>query len=535
MYTLMVEATGFEPVKREGIVIDSGFNATIDVPMVLAGQTQTVAVSAEAPVIDVENTKTQDVFVASTLKEIPNSRDMWSLIGISPGMIVKSYDVGGSATGTQISFFDYGMTGQQRVQMDGVNLTEGNAASSAYSDYGSFQEVNFGTTGNDASMPTPGAFVNFVVKSGGNQFHGDVYQDYENPNFQGTNISKYQLDEGAGTGTRITNYRDTNGDIGGPIKKDKLWFYLSLRQQEIGTTVTGYPVNNPSSGPAFTTTLSDATYKLTYQLNTKNRITNLLNMERKQQPYRNASNTQYSDAVYNEDLAEWIGNVVWDSTISPNAFLSVMVADWGYNWSNDPLKGPDGNFDYRRTDLTSGDTAGAWYEDRYNRRRSQLVPTFYYAANNLFGRPNFFTFGFMTERETYNYQEVFLRGFLVPRNFFDSPTGSPDFTTPYEVTIYNTPAITTDYLRHTGAYIQDKIKVNRKLTLNLGVRWDYNSANRPVETTRADAPYSGFFYEGQPLANGYSIPASYPNGVIPGNTGVIHWTHDFAPPSRLRV
>lgn len=526
-YALMVEAPGFEPLKREEIVINSGFNATIDVPMTLAGQVQTVAVSAEAPVIDVENTKEQDIFVASTLKEIPNSRDLWSLLGVSPGMIVKSFDVGGSQTGTQITYYDYGMTGQQRVQMDGVNLTEGNSASSAYSDYGSFAEVQFGTTGNDASMPTPGALVNFVVKSGGNQFHGDMYQDYENPNFQGHNISTYQLDEGAGVGSRITNYRDTNGDLGGPIKKDKLWFYFSARQQEIGTTVTGYPVNNPSSGPAFTTTLSDATYKLTYQINNNNRITQFLNAERKQQPYRNASNTQYSDAVYNEDLAEWIGNVVWDSTISPNAFLSVMVADWGYNWSNDPLKGPDGNFDYRRTDSTSGDTAGAWYEDRYNRRRSQLAPTFSYSANNLFGRPNFFTIGFLTERETYNYQKYSFVGAVLET--FASPAGAPDFTTPSQITIYNTPDVTTDYLRHTGAYIQDKIKMSRKLTVNLGIRWDYNSANRPVETVRPDSLYAAFFYQGQALPNGFSIPASYPNLSIPGNTGVIHWTHNFAP------
>jgi Carboxypeptidase regulatory-like domain len=526
-YTLTMEAAGFEAAKRDGIVINSGFAAQVDMPLAVAGQVQTVAVSAEAPVIDVENTKTQDVFVASTLKEIPNSRDMWSLIGISPGMIVRSYDVGGSATGTQISYFTYGFTGQQRVQEDGVNLTEGNAASSAYFDYSGFQEVNFGTIGNDASMPTPGALVNFVVKSGGNDFHGDIYQDYENPNFQGHNISAYQLDEGAGIGTRIKSYRDTNGDIGGPVKKDKLWFFLSLRQQEIGTTVTGYPVNNPSSGPPFTTTLSNATYKVTYQINDKNRISNFLNMSRKQQPYRNASNTQYSDAVYNEDLAEWTGSVMWDSTLSPNAFLNVVVGDWGYNWSNDPFKGPDGNFDYRRTDLTSGDSAGAWNEDRYNRRRSQVMATFSYAANNLFGRPHFFTTGFLTEKETYNYQKyAYVGGGL---ETFDSPEGSPDFTTPYEVTVYNEPAVTTDHLRHSGAYINDKIKMSKRLSVNLGVRWDFYNASRPNETIFPGDPYAGFFYQGQALPNGFSIPAAFPNLVAPGNTGVLHWTHDFAP------
>ncbi|MGB6946713.1 MAG: carboxypeptidase-like regulatory domain-containing protein, partial [Bryobacteraceae bacterium] len=346
-YEVTVEAPGFAPLQRENIIITSGFNATIDAPLALAGQAQTVAVTAEAPLIDVENTKLQNVFSAAVLKDIPTARDMWSLIGISPGLAVKSFDVGGSATGTQIPYYAYGMTGQQRVQEDGVNMTEGNSATSAYGDYSAFTEVQMGTSGNDASMPSPGAQINFIVKSGGNMFHGDFYQDYENPDFQGHNISQTQLDEGAGQGTRITTYHDTNGDVGGPIMKDKLWFFTAARYQTIGTTVTGYPVNNPSSGPAFTTTLSDALYKVTYQINDRNRISQMLNFDRKEQPYRNASNTQYSDAVYNEDLVEWIGNVVWDSTISNRAFLEVRLGSWGYNWTNQSYNGSDGGLDYR--------------------------------------------------------------------------------------------------------------------------------------------------------------------------------------------
>ncbi len=526
-YELAVEAPGFAVLTRENIIITAGFNATIDAPLGLAGQAQTVAVTAEAPLIDVENTKLQNVFSAAVLKDIPTARDMWSLIGISPGLAVKSFDVGGSATGTQIPYYAYGMTGQQRVQEDGVNMTEGNSATSAYGDYSAFTEVQMGTSGNDASMPSPGAQINFIVKSGGNMFHGDFYQDYENPDFQGHNISQTQLDEGAGQGTRITTYHDTNGDVGGPIMKDKLWFFTAARYQTIGTTVTGYPVSNPSSGPAFTTTLSDALYKVTYQINDRNRISQMLNFDRKEQPYRNASNTQYSDAVYNEDLVEWIGNVVWDSTISNRAFLEVRLGSWGYNWTNQSYNGPDGGLDYRRTELATGDTAGGFQPQGYFRRRTQLDPTFSYEADNLFGKSHFFTFGFLTEHETYNFQQYPYRGAVLET--FDSTGGLADFTTPYEVTLYNTPSATTDFLRHNGAYIQDKIKMSRRLTLNVGVRWDYYNANRPVEMVSSAAPYSAQFYQGVPFSNGYTIPASFPSLTIPGNTGVLHWTHSFAP------
>ena len=83
-------------------------------------------------------------------------------------------------------------------------------------------------------------------------------------------------------------------------------FFTSWRRQYIGTTVTGYPVDNPGTGPPFSTILSNGTYKLTYQINAKNKISQMLNFERKQQPFRNAGNNQYADAVYNQDLVEWM-------------------------------------------------------------------------------------------------------------------------------------------------------------------------------------------------------------------------------------
>jgi hypothetical protein len=452
---------------------------------------------------------------------------MWSLIGVAPGFSLNRFDVGGSTAGTQTSFTSYGVSGQQRVQMDGVNMTEGNAATSAYTDYSAFEEVQMGTSGNDASMPSPGAQVNFVVKSGGNMFHGDFYQDYENSNFQGTNISPSQFARGAGTGTRITSYRDTNGDVGGPIKKDKLWFFTSFRRQQVGTTITGYPVDKPGTGPPFSTILSNGTYKLTYQINATNKISHMLNFERKQQPYRNAASNQYADAVYNQDLVQWIGNLEWSSTISPNAFLNVRAGSWGYNWGNKAYPGTSGSIEPRRTDNTSGDVAGGFNPQRYSRRRLQFEPTLSYALGNLFHLNHFFNVGFLSEKEVYNFEQYPYAGAYALT--FASAAGAADFTTPTQVTIYNTPALTYDNLWHHGAYIQDKIKVNRRLTINAGLRWDYYNNNRPDETVRSDAPWRAFFYAGAALPNGYTIPATYSDYKIPGSDSVLKYSHSFAP------
>jgi Carboxypeptidase regulatory-like domain len=526
-YTLSAEAPGFQQIRREGIVLTVGFNATVDVGLAVEGQAQSVAVSAEAPLLDTENTKTQDTFSEEELKDIPTSRDMWSLIGIAPGFSLNRFDVGGSTAGTQTSYTSYGMGGQQRVQMDGVNMTESNNATSAYTDYSAFEEVQMGTSGNDASMPSPGVQINMIVKSGGNQFHGDFYQDYESSKFQGTNISSAQLLTGAGTGTRITSYHDTNGDFGGPIKKDKLWFFTSFRKQEIGTTITGYPVAAPGTGPPFNTILSNGTYKLTYQINANNKISQMLNFERKQQPYRNAASNQYQDAVYDQDLVEWIGSLEWSSTITSNLFLNVRLGSWGYNWTNTAYKNTAGVYGVRETDNTSGDVQGAFNPQRFSRRRFQIEPTMSYAANHLLGLSHFFTFGFLTEKETYNFEQYSYPGGYALT--FASPSGAPDFTSPSQVTLYDTPAVTSDFLRHNGAYVQDKIKISKRLTVTAGIRWDYDNNWRPDETIRPDVTWAGFFFQGAPLPNGYSIAPTYPSLTVPGNKSVLKYPHAFAP------
>jgi hypothetical protein len=90
-------------------------------------------------------------------------------MGQSPGVRVSSIDVGGSRAGTQTGFEAFGFSGQVRVQVDGVNTTEGTGAAGFYYDYGSFDEIQLGSDGNDAQAATPGVQLNAVIKSGGQQ------------------------------------------------------------------------------------------------------------------------------------------------------------------------------------------------------------------------------------------------------------------------------------------------------------------------------------------------------------------------------
>lgn len=538
-YKITYSAAGFGTVMRDGIEVKIGFADALDVALGLATQQQSIVVMSEAPLVDTQNSNLQNNFSTQQILNIPNARDMWSIIAVAPGMSVNRFDVGGSTAGTQTSYSAYGLgnmqvntisgnaPSQNRVQIDGVNTTEGTGSAGFYFDYGSFAEFQLSTAANDASMPTPGTQVNAVIKTGSNALHGEAYFDYENPNFQGTNISDTQLRLGAGTGTRITKYQDANGSIGGPIVHDRLWYFVSIRDQSLGNTVTGFPANNPGAGPNFETELQNITYKLSTQINQNHRISHYVQWGRKKQPERGAAANYYADAIYKQNSFSWAGNIQWDGVLTPRFFVSARIATFGYDWPNTPYPNSAGVIDFRRQELQTGNLAGGYDPYRYNRRRWQFEPTGSYFVDNFLHANHQFKFGWVSEREYLDYETYGWRDHL--QLIFNSSPGAPDFTTPFRVQIDNDPAIAQDYLWHHGAYLQDQIKIGSRVTLNAGVRWDFYNSYEPAEQIRSDSPYRGFFYAGQPLPNGFSIPASYPDYKIPARDSLLRYPHAIVP------
>src|SRR5438876_8291943 len=188
-YTVTFELPGFNTLKRENIQISMGFTATVNVELSVAAVQETVTVSGASPVIDTSNTRVQQNFKLEALQEIPNSRDLWSLLAVTPSVTMGRIDVGGNRAGTQTGYTAYGYSGQNRVLVEGINTTEGTSGAGFYVDYGSFEEVFLGTIGQGAEMPTPGVQSQMLGKSGGNKFQGELYQDYERNSWQADNIA----------------------------------------------------------------------------------------------------------------------------------------------------------------------------------------------------------------------------------------------------------------------------------------------------------------------------------------------------------
>ena len=520
-YALKFELAGFSTVNREGIIVTLGFAATVPVQLSVASVAETVTVTGESPVVDIKNTNIQTNITEQMLKDIPNSRDIWTVIGQTPGFMVTSFDVGGSRAGTQTGYSAFGYSGQVRVQVDGVNTTEGTGGAGFYYDYGSFQELQLTGDGADASATTPGVQLNAIVKSGGNKFKGDLYYDYENKNFQGRNITDGLRRLGVGEGTRILLYRDPNLSFGGPIKRDKMWFFTSFRDQRTGVTVDGFPVENPG-GFFFETRLTNITYKINYQLSQNNRLGHYIQWGRKFQPHRGASSTAYSDAPFRQDSWSWAANLDWNNVLSDKFFHNMRYSTFGYDWPNKAygINGEVGtNLRQRMSEQQTGNTAGGDSQDQNDRLRHQFDWEGTYFKDNFIRGNHALKMGLVSEWETQEFTDF---GFKDDISIsFNSAAGLSDFTTPFRVTVRNTDRKTINSSWHHGLYLTDQWQVGTRLTANIGVRWDYYSSYFPDEEI-LPGPYRDFFYAGVPLPNGYAIaPTPFASTfTIPGVSGI---------------
>ena len=114
-YSLIFELAGFNTMKREGIQITLGFTANVNVELSLATLQETVTVTGDSPIIDTSATRTVQTFKAEQLASIPNGRDLWSLLAVTPAVALSRIDVGGNRACTQTGYTAYGLNGPVRL------------------------------------------------------------------------------------------------------------------------------------------------------------------------------------------------------------------------------------------------------------------------------------------------------------------------------------------------------------------------------------------------------------------------------------
>ena len=238
-HKLSVSLTGFSSVSRD-VTVNAGTNVNVPFTLKVAAVAETITVQSETPIVDVKRTGTATTIRKEELEDVPSSRDPWALMRTIPGVLVDRVNVAGSESGQQSNFIGKGADPKDATwSLDGVVVTDMSAigASPTYFTYDSFDEVNFATGGNDVRVATGGIGIGLVTKRGTNAFHGSANGYFTDDKLQSSNLPAELKGDPRLRGSDKADHTDQIGDysvdLGGPIVKDKLWFYGSYEKNDI--------------------------------------------------------------------------------------------------------------------------------------------------------------------------------------------------------------------------------------------------------------------------------------------------------------
>jgi hypothetical protein len=287
-YTVTFALAGFNTVKREGIELTGTFTASVNAELRVGALEETIIVSGQTPVVDVQSTTRQRVLAGEVISAIPTGRNAAVMATLIPGVTAANQDVGGLAGESFSSVGRMTIHGNAdvRTQVNGVSVhsAQGNGATGV-GNIAAYQEMSVDTSAASAEHAEGGVRMNLIPREGGNALRGYVYGAFANSAMQGTNFTPELKARGLTAPNSLKRYVDFNPAAGGPIARDKVWFFATGRYNDaVNYVPTFYNLNagNPnawtyepdvSRGPAANGAVwKDINSRLTWQVNPKNKI-----------------------------------------------------------------------------------------------------------------------------------------------------------------------------------------------------------------------------------------------------------------------
>jgi hypothetical protein len=249
-YTVTFTLTGFNTVKREGVELAGGGTFTINADMKVGALAETITVTGETPVVDVQNAARQQTMNGELVANTPAAKSWNGIMLLVPGVTGDNNTV--QLTPSMVLFGIHGGPATEgRLQVDGMNVgaSRGGGGVSGYSvDTSNVQEITFRTSGGLGEAETGGPYMNIVPKTGGNNFKGSASFQASGSGLQSYNLSDAQAAVLSKPNTLLGLY-DVEGGVGGPIKKDKLWFFYLGRTYGNSQSVNGMFYNKNAGNP----------------------------------------------------------------------------------------------------------------------------------------------------------------------------------------------------------------------------------------------------------------------------------------------
>ena len=241
VYAVTFMLPGFRMVKREGVELTGSGTITVNADLQVGTLEETITVTGESPVVDTQSSTRQAVLDGDLVAIAPAARSWNGIMLLMPGVTGDPNTM--QLNPSMILFGIHGGPAQEgRLQVDGMNVgaSRGGAGVSGYTvDTGNVQEVTFATSGGLGEAETGGPYMNFIPKAGGNTFSGSFVTSYSNQSLQSGNYTQALKDAGLRVPGELLKLWDVDGALGGPIKRDQLWFYFIARNFGQALSVPG--------------------------------------------------------------------------------------------------------------------------------------------------------------------------------------------------------------------------------------------------------------------------------------------------------
>jgi hypothetical protein len=482
-YRVSFTLPGFRSLVRDGIGLTSSFTATVNAELEVGAVEETVTVTGEAPIVDTQSTATREVFTRAAVEQLPIAKTTGVWAALIPSMrqpppaaadsgATGGVDVG--ATQSERSSAEvtvHGGANDIRVVREGMEAMRGVYSMNRVDT----QEINVQMGGNAAEAETGGVRINIVPREGGNLFSGTFEVDGTTEAMQGSNVDDELRARGLVGTPFVKQAYNAGASIGGPILRDRLWFFGSYRKWGSQLWLPGKYYNKTQGTPVYTPDLSRPASSNDYYQSFTGRGTWVATQKQKFNfSFEHANNcncvvrlialNRAPEATGDHLYFHRIPQVSWQYTASNR-----LLIESGFSWyhglgDSDPVEGVEPSHIAMRelsTDFRWGARAdniggtGAYARRSMQNNLSQRLNVSYVTGSHAFKTG-------LWVQQWPNFAEYTVNGSMLQQF---------QFGVPRSVVLYASPQHQSSMAHNIGLYVQDQWTL-RRLTINAGLRYD---------------------------------------------------------------
>ncbi len=494
MYVVTFSLSGFNVFRRDGIELTSGFTATVNADMQVGALTETITVTGESPLVDTRNARKQITVTDDLLNVLPSSvKNLNNLVALTPGFRGnEGFDVTGAYSG-QIGGTFHGK-GATNVQFDGMGIQHASGNQGYNANAETVQELVMYTTGISADGNADGAIVNMIPKEGGNTFSGSVTGLFSNDNLMSDNLSDELIARGMKSVNRLNYIYDAGFTLGGPIKRDRIWFYGSFREWGNKRQAANKFYNATQHTPFYTADLARPAFakewyeskaiRVTWRATVKNKFNFFADPQRDCHcPALTASGSLNAPEAFFSYKLKPAGlyQATWTNTLTNKLLFEAGVGRADGSWPT-----------YRQPEVTPDDVSIV--EQSTGMRYNSGTPTAGPLYNTQQHVPRFsqrfsvsYVSGGHNIKAGFQFEESYLE--LEQENGTHNVEYAFNNQVPVSVTQWATPYLLKAQNKDFGFFVQDQWSL-RRLTLTYGVRYEYFNGYVPPQ--QLDATPNGW-------------------------------------------